>query len=413
MTALPAAAAKAFLPIQIGPLTLRNRFIKSGANEGAATADGLPSKQLAAHHRAMAAGGVAMTTVAYTAVSAMGRSFANQLWLRPEATKHFRAVTDAVHSEGAAASIQITHGGSFTFMRRPGEFAAPSASTGFNEGGALTGTYLRRAMRVSEIEAIAQDFAQAALEARDAGFDAVEIHMGHGYLLSQFLTPSSNRRRDQYGGDAERRARFGALVVERVRDAVGDKLAIVCKMNVVDGHSRGLTAKDAAVTAQVLERAGAQLLVLSGGRNVEAPWVTFGSPFPIAEMRKYAQRFLERVAWRLVDWRTPKGPFKEMYFRDFSNVVRAATKMPLAFIGGVKSVDNIAQAMDDGFDCIVLARVLIHDPEILLKFRSGAATASGCNSCNRCIAQLWAGHGTSCVFNAPIDPVTLQIPAAA
>ena len=192
------ATGKAFTPLTLGPLGLRNRFVKSGANEGMYRR-GLPTKALVRHHREIAAGGAAMTTMAYCAVAPEGRTFADQLFIRPEALAPLRALTDAVHGEGAAISAQITHGGAFSFLkptdgRRPG-----SASGGFNPTGALHGVPLKRALDPSELPVLADTFADGARLAREAGFDAVEIHMGHGYLLSQFLSPGENKRRDDFG----------------------------------------------------------------------------------------------------------------------------------------------------------------------------------------------------------------------
>lgn len=271
--------SSAFDPIRIGPLSLRNRFIKSATNEGMARG-GVPSRALVEHHRAIAAGGVGMTTVAYCAISADGRTFVDQVLLQPELLPHLRALTDAVHREGAAACAQVTHGGAFTFLPELSTPRPMSASGGFNAVGAISGRYLRSAMTPDDMERVIQQFVAGARLAREAGFDAVEIHMGHGYLLSQFLSPAYNRRRDEYGGDASARARFPAQVLRRVLDAVGDDIAVTCKIGVTEGFKRGGTAEDAATIAQVLEREGAHLLVLSGGMNVEAPWAIFGSAMP-------------------------------------------------------------------------------------------------------------------------------------
>ncbi|MEM9423140.1 MAG: NADH:flavin oxidoreductase, partial [Pseudomonadota bacterium] len=189
--------ASPFDPLTIGPLRLRNRFIKSGANE-AMCLDGRPTQALVKHHRELAAGGVGMTTVAYLAVAPEGRTFANQTWMRPEILPDLMALTSAVKAEGAAISAQLTHAGSFiTGMRLRGR--AISASPGFNPAGMLKGNLLQRAMSEADMHRVTDEFVAAAKLARDAGFDAVELHMGHGYLLNQFISPLSNRRSDAYG----------------------------------------------------------------------------------------------------------------------------------------------------------------------------------------------------------------------
>ena len=212
-----------FDPVTIGPITLRNRFIKSGANE-AMCLEGKPTKALVKHHRDLAAGGVGMTTVAYMAVAKVGRTLPNQIWMRPEVIPDLRVLTQAVHAEGAAISAQITHGGSFvTGMKVPGRTI--SSSSGFNPAGLMKGNILQRAMNEDDMARVEAEFVQAAELAREGGFDAVELHMGHGYLLNQFISPLSNRRTDEYGGSAENRVRFPARVLAAVKGAVGKDMA--------------------------------------------------------------------------------------------------------------------------------------------------------------------------------------------
>jgi 2,4-dienoyl-CoA reductase (NADPH2) len=404
------ASPSAFDAMTIGPLKLRNRFIKSATNEGMAPG-GVPSKLLVEHHRRMAAGGAAMTTVAYCAISADGKTFPDQVQLTPDTVHHLRVLTNAVHREGAAACAQITHGGAFNFLPKLSTRYPLSSSGGFNAAGVLTGRLFKTAMNEDHLQWTANEFVVAAKLAREAGFDAVEIHMGHGYLLSQFLSPGYNKRRDEYGGDAERRARFPALVLRRVLDAVGGELAVTCKIGVVEGYRGGGTAEDAVRVARVLEREGAHLLVLSGGMNVEAPWAIFGSLLP-REAVETAQTPLMKVASRLSLLMQPrKLEFREMYLLEHSRKVRAAVRLPLAYLGGVKSLASIRQALDEGFDCIVMGRALIHDPDLINKFRSGAAVASGCTSCNRCVVTMYTPNGTHCVLGAPNDAAMNKIPA--
>ncbi|MGH8457101.1 MAG: NADH:flavin oxidoreductase, partial [Stenotrophobium sp.] len=264
-----APPSSAFTPITLGPLTLRNRFIKSATNEGMARG-GVPSKMLVEHHRRMAAGGAAMTTVAYCAISPDGRTFEDQVSLDVASIPHLRVLTEAVHNEGAAACAQITHGGAFNFLKSLSTRYPLSASGGLNPPGVISGRLFKTAMTSADLERTAQEFVAGALRAKEAGFDAVEIHMGHGYLLSQFISPKYNHRRDEFGGDATQRARFPAQVLRRVLDAVGRDLAVTCKICVTEGFKGGATAEDAVQVARVLEREGAHLLVLSGGMNVES-----------------------------------------------------------------------------------------------------------------------------------------------
>ena len=344
----PHTTGSAFTPFQLGPITLRNRFIKSGANEGMCR-DGRPTMGLVNHHRELAAGGIGMTTVAYLAVSSVGRTLPNQTWMRREILPDLRALTDAVHNEGAAISAQITHGGSFvTGMHVRGRTI--SSSGGFNPAGIMKGNFLSRPMNEDDMTRVIDEFVEAAKLAREAGFDAVEIHMGHGYLLNQFISPMNNRRNDEYGGSAENRARFPARVLSAVREAVGNDIAVLAKINVADGPSRGATVDDAIVTAKVLEEAGAHMLVLSGGRNVESTWFMFGSNMnreEIIKVMKQTGDWMSSIMMKVAAASERKIDFREMYFREYSQKIRAAVDMPLAYLGGVKSIDNVEAAMAD------------------------------------------------------------------
>ncbi len=403
-----------FDPVTIGPVTLRNRFIKSGANE-AMCLDGRPTRALVKHHRDLAAGGVGMTTVAYMSVAEEGRTLPNQIWMRPEVLPDLRVLTAAVHNEGAAISAQITHGGSFvTGMKVRGRTI--SASSGFNAAGMLKGNFLQRAMTEADMTRVIDEFVAGAELARDAGFDAVELHMGHGYLLNQFISPMSNRRSDEYGGSAENRVRFPARVLAAVRQAVGDQVAVLAKINVADGPSRGATVEDAIVTARALQAAGAHMLVLSGGRNVESTWFMFGSNMNrerISQVLKSQGEWLTALMMKAAASSERKMTFREMYFLDYSRKIRAAVDLPLAFLGGVKSLANAEQAVREGFECVVLARALIHDPALVNKFRSGELRESGCDNCNACVAYIYHPAGTWCIHNPPNDPALNRIPAAA
>jgi 2,4-dienoyl-CoA reductase-like NADH-dependent reductase (Old Yellow Enzyme family) len=407
MTAIPSP----FSPLRVGPLTLRNRLIKSATNEGMTPA-GMPSQMLVKLHEDIAAGGAAMTTVAYCAVSADGRTFVDQAQLNAATVAPLRVLTDAVHRHGAAACAQITHGGCFTFLPELSTRRPLSASGGFNKVGMMSGRFLKRAMSEREMDAYARQFAQAARVAREAGFDAVEIHMGHGYLLSQFLSPLYNRRRDAYGGSPEKRARFPSQVLRAVLDAVGGDMAVLCKIGVTEGVKGGGTADDAAALARILEAEGAHMLVLSGGMNVESVWQLFGGPMP-AEARANVSNPIVRCAMSLQKLTEPKfDGFREMYLLDHSRKVREAVRMPLAYLGGVRSRANIELAMREGFDAVAMARALLFDPAFAEQLRSTPAHPSGCTSCNRCVVMMYTPGGTSCVLRPPNDAALNRITAA-
>ncbi|TXS92766.1 NADH:flavin oxidoreductase [Parahaliea maris] len=407
------AAPTPFDPVTIGPLTLRNRFVKSGANE-AMCIDGKPTHALVRHHRELAAGGVGLTTVAYMAVAPEGRTLPNQIWLREEALPDLRVLTGAVHDEGGAISAQLTHGGSFvTGMKVRGRTI--SSSGGFNPAGALKGNFFSRSMNADDMTRVTGEFVRAAQLCREAGFDAVELHMGHGYLLNQFISPLSNRRDDEYGGSAENRVRFPARVLAAVKEAVGDDLAVIAKLSVADGLSRGTQVADSIVTARTLEQAGADMLVLSGGRNVESTWYMFGSNMnreAISAVLKAQGERLTALMMKAAASSERKVTFRELYFLENSRRIRASVQIPLAYVGGAKSLANAEQLVAEGFDCVVMARALIHDPALVNKFQSGELTESGCDNCNACVAYIYHPAGTWCVKNPANDPAMNRIPAA-
>ena len=406
------SAPSPFSPIAIGPITLKNRFIKSATNEGNAPG-GVPSKALVRFHESMAEGGIAMNTVAYCAVSPDGRTFVDQITLDRQSAPHLRALTDAVHRHGAAASAQITHGGCFTFLPSLQSGRPFSSSGGFNKVGVMSGLFFRRGMTEADMEQVAGEFVSGALLAKEAGFDAVEIHMGHGYLLSQFLSPLYNKRRDRFGGSVENRARFPAMVLRRVLDAVGRDMAVICKFSVTDGARGGNTSDDGAAIARVLEREGAHLLVLSAGLNVEAITTMFGSSFPKENRVKPANPII-RLGMFIQQFTEPKNvKFRQLYSLDHARKVRAAVRTPLAYLGGVQSLANAEQMMAEGFETIALGRALIFDPAFVNNLASGAVKTSGCTACNLCTAMMYTPGGTSCVLHAPNDPALNRIPAAA
>lgn len=239
-----------FTPVAIGPVTLRNRVIRSAAFENMAYGN-KPSQDLYDYHVAVARGGVGMTTLAYASVCRSGLSFDGQLWMREEIVPELRKITDAVHSEGAKASIQLGHCGNMTHRATCGCMPV-GASSGFN----LYSPTLVRGLRKDEIYALVEDFGKAVGLAREAGFDCVEIHAGHGYLISQFLSPYTNHRRDEFGGSLDNRMRFMRLVIRRVMEAAGDDIGVIVKMNMHDGFRRGMQTDECIEVARELERLG-------------------------------------------------------------------------------------------------------------------------------------------------------------
>ena len=403
-----------FSPLQLGPVTLPNRFIRSGANE-MMSKDSVPTKSLLEFHRRLAAGGVGMTTLAYVAVSPDGRTFESQGVISAESMPHYRAIVDAVHAEGGRISAQITHAGSFVQHKQLSTPRAMSASGGLDQLGMMQGRFLQHAMTRADMDQVQGEFVAAAQLAQQAGFDAVELHMGHGYLLNQFISPLSNKRRDAYGGSAEGRARFPAEVLAAVKAAVGGGMAVLAKINLYDGVKKGATVEDAIVTARMLEAAGADMLVLSGGRNIESPWAIFHSPLPLKDMAALQSGLKSRLQFAVLKAMTPKDiRFRELYFLEAARQVRAAVGCALGYVGGVMSLKAAQSVLDEGFEAVVIARALVHDPAMINRFRADPAHRSACDSCNRCVALMYTPPGTYCALTANGLPAEWnQVPAGA
>ncbi len=390
--------ADAFAPARLGSLRLRNRVIKTATYEGMCPG-GVPSPQLVEHHRALAAGGVGMTTVAYCAVSSDGRTFAEQMFMRPEVVAPLRRVTDAAHREGAATSLQLGHCGWFTKNKALSTRLPRGPSLAFNAYGLSVGKPIARAMNRHEIEGVIEEFGRAAGLARESGFDAVELHLGHGYLLSQFLCPATNRRKDLYGGSTDARARLPLAVLRRVREVVGPDFPILCKTNLRDGFRGGLEVAEATQIAQRLEREGADALVLSGGFTSRTPFFLFRGRRPLAEMIEVEKSRLQKLALAWFGRSVIREyPFEEMFFLAEAREIRRAVRMPLVLLGGIVSRANVDRAMAEGFDFVAMGRALIANPDLVQRMRTDAHARTRCNHCNICVAEM-DRSGVRCVLS--------------
>jgi 2,4-dienoyl-CoA reductase-like NADH-dependent reductase (Old Yellow Enzyme family) len=377
-------------------LALRNRIIKTATFEGMSPA-GEVSDALIEHHRAVAAGGVAMTTVAYCAVEPDGRTFRDQLYLRPEVVPELRRLTQAVHAEGAAASLQLGHCGAFCnnhdlHRRRP-----IGPSRGLNLLGALSGRPFADGMTEAQIDETTAAFVRAALLAREAGFDAVELHLGHGYLLSQFLCPATNHRRDRFGGTLENRARFPLAVVQQVRAALPSSMPVLAKVNLRDGFRGGLELDESIAMARRLEAVGIDALVLSGGFVSRNPFYLFRGERPLRQMIAVEKSLAQKLALAMFGPFVIRAlPFEPLYFLPMAREMRRAVRLPLVLLGGLKSKADLDTAMAEGFELCAMGRALIHDPALIAGYAAGTASESGCVPCNQCVAEMDRAGGVCC-----------------
>ena len=376
-----------FTPCKIGPVELRNRSIRSAAFENMCSGN-RPTQMLFDYHTAVARGGIGMTTIAYAAVSRSGLSFDGQLWMRPEIVPELKRLTDAIHSEGAKASIQLGHCGNMTHRATCGQMPV-GASTGFN----LYSPTLVRGMREDEIEQLIEDFGTAVTLAKEAGFDCVEIHAGHGYLISQFLSPYTNHRHDRWGGSLENRMRLMQLVIKRVLEVANKEIAVVVKTNMYDGFRSGMQVDECIKVAQELERLGVDALVLTAGFVSKAPMVVMHGAMPLKAMTHYMD--LRKFWWlkagvslagRLM---VPTVPYKDLYFLETAKRFRQALKLPLIYVGGVTSKEDMQRVLDEGFVAFQMARTLVRDTDNMIKIKTGVQSCSECGHSNYCIGRMY------------------------
>ncbi len=391
-----------FAPWSLRGLELRNRFIKAATNEGHCPG-GRPNREgLAGFHEAFAKGGVAMCTVSYGAIEPAGRTFDDQMCLQDDILGDLKFVTDKIHQHGAKAAIQLTHCGGLSKWSGLRGRRARGPSSGFNAMGAFIGSPFIRAFKRHELKALAEDFSNAAACAVEAGFDALELHMGHGYLLSQFLCPSINTRKDEYGGGLEGRARFPLKVLNAVRRGIGDGVPIIVKMNLRDGFRGGVELNDSVPFASMLEAGGADALVLSGGFSGRNAMYLFRGPTFVEELIKVQRKKIDKLIYRLARPSLRSMPFEELYFLKHAREVRAKVKLPLICVGGVQSLASVHRAVEEVYDAVQLGRALIHDPALVNHYRDGLKTESGCTVCNLCVAEM-DRDGVRCVLNNDLD----------
>ena len=378
--------SKLFTESSIGPITLRNRTIRSAAFESMCPGNA-PSQQLLDYHRSVAAGGVGMTTVAYAAVAQSGLSFDRQLWMRKEIVPGLRKLTDSVHKEGAAASIQLGHCGNMSHKKICGETPV-GASSGFN----LYSPTFVRGLRKDELRLMAKAYGNAVRLARESGFDAVEIHAGHGYLISQFLSPYTNHRKDEYGGSLDNRMRFMDEVMAEVMKAAGNDMAVLVKMNMRDGFKGGMDIEESLQVAHRLVNDGAQALVLSGGFVSKAPMYVMRGAMPIKAMTHYMNcwwlKWGVRMAGHLM---IPTVPFKEAYFLDDAMLFRKEIKnIPLVYVGGLISREKIEDVLDKGFEFVQMGRALLNEPGFVNRMKLDVNARCTCKHSNYCIARMYS-----------------------
>lgn len=343
-----------FSPITIGNIELSNRIVRAACGERRADREGQVDHEMLSFVDTLARGGCGLIILGHGYVRRDGRLTDNETGLdRDDQISRLRLVAQQVQRSGTKVAMQISHGGP---QCRPSIIETTPISP---SGVEIKKTkVIPRALEPEEIEVLVSDFALAASRVKEAGFDAVQIHAAHGYLLTQFLSPVTNLRSDQWGGTQERRRRFLIAVLEAVREAVGPDYPILTKMNLDDCVPNGIPLKAAIENARIASDMGVAAIEVSGG---------------MVDSDKGAAR------------RDIRPGQQEAYFRHLARAVKKAVDCPVILVGGLKSIEVIKEVLESGdADLVALGRPLIREPHLPLEWLDGREAPADCISCNRC-----------------------------
>lgn len=350
-----------FDPLTIGQMSIPNRFMRSATWDSTATDDGEVTDDSVRIIRGLAEGGVGLIVTGYAYVSDEGKAAGRQYGISHD--RHIagmRRLAQAAHDHGARIAVQIAHGGLNLGLlsKKEGVALAPSEIEGHR--------WPHRAMTGDEVWGLIAAFAAAAARVKEAGFDAVQLHGAHGYLISQFLSPLMNKRTDEWGGSPENRRRFAVEALKAVRKAVGPDYPVMIKMGLRDRADGGLTLDEGLAALKALTDAGLDAVEISTG---------FGG-------RSAAER--------------PEAP-EHVYFRDDAVAARRAVDIPLMLVGGIRRFETAQEIISSGdADMVSLARPLIRESGLIARWRDGDRAPAKCLSCNKCFSFGMRGEPLQC-----------------
>ena len=359
--------SRLFESTSINGMQLANRFVRSATWEGMAAEDGAVTPKLLETMTALAQGGVGLIISSHSYVSPEGQATPWQIGIyKDELIPGLRQICSAIHAWGGKIVMQLAHAGNFAAEKLTGQ---PALVVSDFEGLASS---QRHEIEAQDVKKIITAFAAAAVRAKAAGCDGVQVHSAHGYLLSQFLSPLFNRRRDDYGGDIRQRARIHLEVYRAIREAVGRDYPILIKMNCRDFQENGLSLEESLQAAEMLAQAGFDAIELSGGL------LTGGKLSP------------SRPG---ID-----SPEKEAYFREEIRTFKKSIPIPLILVGGIRSFEIAEQLVADGTaDYISMSRPFIREPDLINRWKAGDRRKSECTSDNLCFRPAFKGEGIYCV----------------
>ena len=359
-----------FRPWRLGPLEVPNRLVRSATEEGLSTEKGAPTQRLIDLTAELARGGAGLIVAGSAFISREGRGATNVTGLDDDALiEPLSRLCAAMHDAGGILAAQLLHSGSTLRPLMVAEKAGPYGPSAMALD-PVCGAPVR-ALTTAQIGGIVDDYARAAARARRAGFDAVQIHTAHGYLINQFLSPARNHREDAYGGSLQHRARLLYEVYEAVRGAVGAGFPVFVKMSAYDGFPGGVEPLEAARVAAQLDALGIDAIEVSAGTPEGA----------------------RRGGW---DHIMP-GPLPQGRFFDYAVRIKAAVTCPVLSVEGWRDPLRIARALES-IDAVSLCRPFIREPHLAARWQGGDLTPATCISCNKCL-DLIVDRGLGCIFH--------------
>lgn len=384
-----AAPSILFTPFRFGALEVKNRFVSSATVECLASPDNRLTPEYLKVYTRLAEGGVGLIIPGNYFVSWEGRAAAKQLVLdRDELMDDLRGLTGAVHTRGAKIVAQLNHGGRQCSADLIG--TTPVSPSAVRDG--LTGVR-PRPLRPEEIEGIIRAFADAARRVKDSGFDGVRINAAHGYLINQFLSARTNRRKDEWGGSAEHRARFLIRVYERIREAVGAGFPVLVKLNAEDGIARGVTLAESIDVCQRLDALGVDAFEVSGGIK-ETGFVTTKGEVP-GDLLLEDLGFFKRLLYRVVEGKLRRAArFTEGYNLHHAAAIKQHVRAAVITVGGLRKKATMERLLERGeADLVALSRPFIRQPNLASRMeRDPRVTSVTCVNCNRCTVEVTMRH---------------------
>jgi 2,4-dienoyl-CoA reductase-like NADH-dependent reductase (Old Yellow Enzyme family) len=387
---------KLFEPQQIKSLHLKNRLVRSATAEVMATDDGKITDKLTSFYRTLAKGGVGLIITGYAYVQKNGHCGKNQIGIYDDSCiPGLTKLAEAVHKEDGKIALQIAHAGRQTTPAliegqtplAPSDFAADPL---FNS--------VPRAMTIDEIHETIDAFGEAAGRCKKAGFDAVQLHATHGYLLAQFLSPFTNLRNDEWGGTTEKRLRFVLEVIKKIKTVVGPDYPVMIKISVEEGVPNGITIDEACKVARALAQNGIDAIEMSGGIIADTTFMMCRGDVPIDQLTDgLPSEMKSQAAAGLLSIRD-QVKFEEAYWAKYAVKIKEAIgSVPLMLVGGMKypqTMDNLVS--EKKVDFISMCRALIREPGLPAGMAAGKKSPVRCAYCNRCLAAIGAGHPLKC-----------------